>query len=513
MSNSATAQTRVAQAALLVGFFLAADKVLGLFRNIVITRTFGTSGELDAYYAAFELPDGLFTLIAGSALTTALIPILTARIQSETKEDVWRLVSAVVNWVLGIVAVCSVLAAIFAPQIIAGVAPGFGPDRAELAVQLMRLVLLQTLISCLSGVAMSTLQAHQHFLLPAAAPLAYTLGRIAGALFLAPHWGIFGLAWGGLLGTVGHFCIQVPGLIKYRVQWWPTFSHPALPQVVKLMGPRMLGLGVTYLSFVLPTYLGSSLQAGMISAYENAWQLMQFPETIIGTALGLTIFPTLAERANAQDWAGLRRTGGWALRLVLTLAIPAGAALMVLGEPLTAFFFQRGAFDAAATERVAFALRILGLGLVGHASLEVVSRLFYARRDMWTPLGAACAGLTVNVAIGVLLLPVLAQGAIALANSVGACLQVVILLVVARSALGGIEGRALASSLGRTLVATLLMVATIGGIQWALPGLDGWRGLLVSAGAGGVVYLLAAVGFKQEELMALPKLVTSRGRE
>jgi putative peptidoglycan lipid II flippase len=511
-SPDTPASAHVARSAVLVALLFAADKLLAVLRDAAIGRAFGASAELDAYYAAFELPDLLFTVVAGSALATALIPVLSALLARDDREGAWRLVSAVVNLALLIVATASVVAAIFAPQVIRAVAPGFDPYRTALAVRLMRLVLLQTLLSSLSGIAMSVLQAHQHFLLPAAAPLAYTMGRIVGALWLAPHWGIFGLAWGGLLGTVGHLLIQVPGLIRYGVRWRPTLRHADLGEVLRLMLPRALGLGATYLNFVLPTFLGSRLAEGAISAYEYGWRLMQFPETIIGTALGLTVFPTLAERANAGDTAGLRRTAGWALRLVLALAVPAAAGLVLLGRPLTALFFQRGAFDAAATERVYWGLQFFAVGLVSHAALEVVSRLFYARRDMWTPLWAALAGLAVNAGLGWVFLGPLAHGGIALANGLGAGLQVVLLLAVAGARLGGIEGRALVTSLARTLVATGALAAGVLAVRLALP-TTGLPGTLLALIAGAAAYLLAAVAVRQEEITSLPRLLMARRRE
>jgi len=507
----ASSARHVIRSAALVAFFFAVDKVLGLLRDVVVSRTFGASAALDAYYAAFELPDGLFTVVAGSALATSLIPVLSAHVGRGERESVWRLVSAILNLVLLIVAAVSIVAAIFAPQVIRAVAPGFDAPRQHLATQLMRLVLLQTLVSSASGVVMSVLQAHQHFLLPAAAPLAYTLGRIGGTLFLAPKFGIFGLAMGGLAGTVGHLLIQVPGLIHYRARWWPILRHPDLRQVLALMGPRMLGLGATYLNFVLPTFLGSRLPYGAISTYEYGWRLMQFPETIIGTALGLTVFPTLAERANAGDRAGLRRAASWALRLVLALAIPAAAGLLLLGQPLTAILLQRGAFDAEATARVAYVLRFFALGLIAHSALEVVSRLFYAQRDMWAPLWAALGGLLLNAGSGWLLLPTLAEGGIALANALGVCFQVAFLLFMAHRRLEGIEARALAQSLGRTLLGTAVMAVAVVGIQIALPG----KGTLVETGgsvaAGGVAYLIMAVLLQQEVFMDL--LARAKSRE
>ena len=502
--------SHVARSAALVAFLFAADKLLGLVRDAVIGHAFGASAALDAYYAAFELPDGLFTVVAGSAMATALIPVLSARIARGDREEVWGLVSAVINWALLTVAGVSVVAAVFAPQVIRAVAPGFDAETTALAVRLMRLVLLQTLISSASGIVMSVLQAHQHFLLPAAAPICYTLGRVAGALLLAPRWGIFGLAWGGLAGTVGHFLIQTPGLIRYHARWWPTLCHPDLRAVLALMGPRVLGLGATYLNFVLPTFLGSRLPGGAISAYEYGWRLMQFPETVIGTALGLTVFPTLAERVNTGDREGLRRTASWALRLVLALAVPAAVGLLVLGRPLTALFFQRGAFDATATGRVYWALQFFALGLVAHSALEVVSRLFYAQRDMWTPFWAALGGLVLNAGLGWLLLPYLAHGGIALSNSLGAGLQVGILLLVARHRLGGVETRALSTSLARTGAASALMGMAVTGFRALLPG----AGLLVT-GAGGlavgaVTYVLAALLLGSEEVRELPGLLLRR---
>ncbi len=508
--NAGLLSTHVARSAALVAALFALDKVLGLVRDAVIGRAFGASATLDAYYAAFELPDALFNIVAGLAMATVLIPVLSAYTERGDSAEAWRLASTVVNWALMVVTGISIIAGIFAADVIRAVAPGFEPERAALATQLMRLVLLQTILSSVSGIVMSILQAHRHFLLPAAAPLAYTLGRILGALLLAPHIGIFGLAWGGLLGTMGHFLIQVPGLVRYGARWSPTLRHPELAALLKLMGPRVLGLGVTYLNFVLPTYLGSRLTAGAIASYEYGWRLMQFPETIIGTALGLTVFPTLAQRANAGDREGLRSTAGWALRLVLELAIPAAVGLIVLGHPLTTLFLQRGAFDAAATERVYRGLQAFAFGLIAHSALEVSSRLFYAQRDMWTPFWAALAGLVANALVGRLLLVPMAHAGLALANSFGAALQVAILLVVAQRRLCGVVGRSMGSSLARTVAVSGAMGLSILAFQRLVPQtsvlLEGAGGLLV----GGVAFVVAVSLVGSRELRQLPRQLLDR---
>lgn len=504
----------ITRSALLVASLFALDKLLGVVREAAIGQAFGTSAVLDAYFAAFEVPEGLNTIVTGAALTTALIPLLSSVICHSDREELWHLVSSVINWVLLITGAASLVAALLARPIILTLAPGFAAQPAQvlLATRLMRLVLIQTLIFSISTVLTGTLEAHKHFLLPALGPLCYTLGRILGATVLAPRLGIFGLAWGGIGGALAHLLIKFPWLVQRGARWKPVLFHPALPELLRLMGPRILGMGVTYVTFVLPTTFGSLLPPGAIAAYEYAWKLMQLPETILGTALGTVVFPTLAEMASRGDREGLQHTFSWALRLVLALSIPAAVGLVVLGRPLTALLLQRGVFDAAATTRVYHALRFLALGLVTHSMLEVVARMFYARRDMWTPLWAALCGLALNIGAGWVLLPHLAQGAIALANSLGAGLQVAFLLLAARRLIGRAQVWALTMSLIRTLLAAILMGIAITALQTLWPGAGSFTVVAGGGITGALVYVTAATALGSEEIRTLPRLLTAQGR-
>jgi len=501
--------SQVARSTVLVASLLAADKLIGVVREAAVGRAFGMSQALDAYFAAFEIPEGLNVIVTGAALTTSLIPLLNHIIPRADPDALWRFVSSVLNWVLLVVGIASIGAAVFARPIILMVAPGFADDAAQvaLATRLMRLVLIQTLVFSASTIVTGTLQAHRHFLLPALAPLCYTLGRIVGVVVLAPRMGIFGLAWGGLGGAVAHLVIKLPWLIHHDAHWTRTLYHPELPNLLRLMGPRMLGMGATYVSFVLPTILGSQLPPGAISSYEYAWKLMQLPETVLGTALGIVVFPTLAHIAEQRDHVGLRQTFSWALRLILTLSVPAGVGLLVLGRPLTAIFLQRGAFDAAATERVYWALQFLALGLVTHSALEVVARLFYAQRDMWTPFWAALGGLILNAGLGWALLPALAHGAIALSNSLGAGLQVLVLLAVAHRRLGGVKERALIKSLARTGLASLGMGAVVIGFRVLMPTAGTLTIGVGGLALGGTTYVLVALLLGSDEIRELPRLL------
>jgi putative peptidoglycan lipid II flippase len=431
----------IARSSLIVsGGFLAA-KVLGFVREVLIAHAFGTTGQLDAYYAAFNLPDLLFALIPGGALASVFIPVLAGYLTTDDRTGGWRLASAVLNVVFLAVAVGSLIVTLTAPWLVAHVlAPGFSPQLQALTVDLMRLVLLSTLIFGVSGVVMGVLHAHQHFLLPAVAPVVYNLGIIFGAVVLAPRMGIFGLAWGVVAGAALHLIVQVPALIHFGARWSPTIGlgNAGAYEIVRLIGPRILTLGVVRINFLVMTNLASGLGVGSVSALNYAWDLMQLPESLIGTAIATAAFPTLAELVARGDRNGLRTTVSTTLWAILGLTVPAAIGLIVLGRPMIQLVFQRGAFDASSTQAVYWALQFYALGLVGHSTLEVATRIFYAEHDTRTPFLVAAAAMLAHLALSLTLMHGLGHGGLALANSLAVSLEVSGLLVIARRRLWGV---------------------------------------------------------------------------
>jgi len=490
-----------------------ASKVLGLVREMVIARAFGTSGELDAYYAAFNLPDLLFALIPGGALASVFIPVLAGYLTQEDQPGAWRLSSGILNGVFAIVALLGLAVGLAAPILVQRVlAPGFSASQQALTVDLMRLVLLSTLIFALSGVVMGILHAHQHFLLPAVAPLLYNLGIIGGALFLSSSIGVYGLAVGVVVGAAMHLTVQIPALIQHGARWSPTLglANPGLHRVVWLMGPRVLTLGVVRLNFLVMTNLASRLGEGSVSALNYAWLAMQLPQSILGTAIAIALFPTLSELAAQGERDSLRSTLSAALRAILMLTIPAAVGLILLGRPLIQFLFQRGAFQAASTQAVCWALQFYALGLVGHSALEVVARVFYAQQDTKTPLTIATGAMLSHLVLSLGLMGVLSHGGLALANSVAVTLEVSGLLWIAHKRLAGIEGdRIMASALRFTLAA-----AAMGGAVIALRGWgQGVNPLALGLGGsllGSLVYLGAALALGCEEIKTLVRMVRQR---
>ena len=500
---------------LLVGFFFALASVAGVVRNIVIARQFGIGADLDAYYAAFKLPDLLFTIVAGGALATTFIPVFARFLAADDRQGAWRLASAITNLVVLSVTVLAALAAALAPWLVHTIiAPGFDAAQQAETAALMRLVLVSTLVFGISAVQGSVLNGFKHFLLPAVAPVAYPLGIAAGALWLAPRYGVRGLALGAIFGALLHLAIKVPALLHYGFRWWPVLDlrTPAVRRVIVLMGPRVLDLGVYHLTLLVTTNLASRLGHGSVSALEWGWGAMQLPETVIGTAFGLVAFPTMADLAARRDWAGLRGTLSETLRLVLALTVPATFGLILLGRPLLAVLYQRGAFDAAATEAVFVALRFYAIGLVGQSCLELAARAFFAQQDMVTPLFVAAGSAAVNILLALVLMPSLGAGGLAFANSLAVSAEVLVLLAILGRRLGGLDARRVAGVLLRILLAATVMSGAVTLVLGALEGAGTLLALLAGGATGALVYVAGALLLRVGELSRLPRVLLAPTR-
>ncbi|MBN1993338.1 MAG: murein biosynthesis integral membrane protein MurJ [Anaerolineae bacterium] len=496
---------------ILMAAFLA-NKILAIARQIVIAQRFGTGSDYDAFVAAFRLPEILFMLIVGGALGTAFIPILSERLtrQPATDPDGWRLTSSVLNTMLLAVTLLAAMGALFAhPLVQTIVAPGFAPAEQFLTARLMQLALISTIVFSVSSLAGAVLNTRQHFFLPAVAPLIYNLGIIGGAVYLAPGMGVYGLTLGAVLGSMGHLFIQLPGLMRYGVKYYPLFNwrDADLRRVIKLMGPRVLNVAVIQINFVVIYRLASFLGEGSVSALDYGWDLMQMPQTIIGSAIGIALFPTMSELAARRDLPGLRHTMALTLRIILVLAVPAMVGLIVLGRPIIQVMFERGEFGPDSTAAVYQSLQFWALALLAHCALEVVNRTFYAQKDTLTPLLTSLVSMVINLALALALYQTLKAGGLALSNGVAVTVEVLLMLVIAHRRLGGIE----AGLILNTLVRSLLAAGTMGLAVIALINLLPTPSPLFMAIGGGAlglaVYLVAGFLLKIEAFRLLPRLV------
>ncbi len=487
-----------------------ASRLLGLVREMVIGAQFGASAELDAYLAAFRLPDLLFTVVAGGALASAFIPTFSERLVHGHLDAAWELASRVANLLLVILAGLAILIVILAPVLVDRlIAPGFTPEQKALTVLLMRWMLLSTVIFGLSGLFMGILNAFHHFFLPALAPVVYNLAIILAALFLAPTMGVQALVVGVVAGAAAHLLIQVPGLVRYGARWSPGLSlrDPGVREVIRLMGPRVLGLAVVQINFMVNVFLASHLLPGSISALNYAWLIMLLPQGIFAIAIATAAFPTFAQQAARGERQAMRETLGGIFALLLFLTVPAAVLLLLLRVPLVTLLLQRGAFDAADTALTSYVLAFFALGLVGHAVVEIAARGFYALKDTMTPVLVGLAAMTANIALSVILVRPLAVGGLALANSIATLTEMALLMWLLRRRLGGWEERRVFRSLASTLVATLIMIAVVVGLlsfgqTWPLR----FQAVIVG-GVAVVVYAAAAWLLRSPEARALPGLL------
>jgi putative peptidoglycan lipid II flippase len=502
----------LSRAAALVMALFVVSRALGLVRQMVIGALFGTSGDLDAYLAAARVPEMIFMVVAGGALGSAFIPTFTDHLAQEDRAGAWRLASAVVNLALIALTVTAGLMAAFAPTLVrTAIAPGFDAPQQALTTQLLRLMLVSPVIFGVSGVVMGALNAHQHFLLPALAPSVYNLSIIGGALLLGPRLGVEGMAIGVVVGAALHLLVQVPALLRHGARYVPTLGldNPSVREVGRLMAPRVLGTAIAQLNFVVNNSLASGLGEGAVSAINYAWLLMLLPQGVFAQAVGTAAFPTFAAQAARGERDEMRRTLAATLRAVFSLALPATVGLLVLGRPLVALLFERGAFGETSTEAVAWALAFYALGLVGHAGLEIIARAFYALHDTLTPVWVGGLAMGLNVALSLTLPEAFrlmgwpAHAGLALANSAATLLELVGLVLLIRWRMDGLEERRTLVGLAKSGLAALVMGVVLLGWQAALPG----TGALVMGGGGVVlgaaVYLGTALVLRAEELWAI----------
>ena len=519
--TSAADKAQIARAAGLVMALFVVSRVLGLLREMVISYQFGTGGDLDAYLAAFRLPDILFQIVAGGALASAFIPTFTTLLARQDDKGAWRLASAIINLVLIMTAAFAALAALLAPWLVSAIiAPGFDAQRQALTSDLMRVMLITPVIFGVSGVFMGILNARKHFLLPALAPILYNLGIILGAVFLAPDMGVMGLAAGVVAGALGHLLVQIPGLVRYGLRYTPTLGLQlaSVREVGRLMLPRVVGLAAVQINFLVNTILASGLVPGSLTAINFAWLLMLLPQGVFAQSIATAAFPTFSTQAAKGQVAEMRSTLAVTLRAVLYLALPAAIGLIVLRKPLVQIIFQRGAFTETSTEMVAWALAFFALGLPAHAVVEIVVRAFYALHDTKTPVMIGIGAMVLNVILSLAFIALfraldwMPHGGLALSNSLATTIEMAVLLGIIRQRLGGLEGRRMLASLSRIGLASLLMGAVAGALAWLLRDQGAWLAAGAGITIGLVEYVAVSLALRSPEPWAVWDMIARRGR-
>lgn len=498
------------------------SNLTGLLRQILILRAFGTENVLDAFNAASTYTDLLFSLIAGGALASAFVPTFTAFLAKDDHKNAWQLASALINLVLLILTLTSLISAFFSRQLVELIlAPKFSLPQQDLTASILRILLIAPSIFGVSGLLMGILNAHQVFLWPALAPSMYWLGMILGVLFLTPRMGIFGLAWGAVLGAAMHLLVQWPAVLRLTSHHYSLtlgLRFPAVRRVGILMAPRLLGVAIVQINFVVNTILATGQPEGSLTALKSAWAVMTMPQVVIAQAIAIAALPTFSAQVARGEMSAMRHSLASTLRGVIFLSLPASIGLILLRNPVISLLFERGKFDMQSSQLVAWALLWYSAGLLGHSIVEIVSRAFYALQDTKTPVLIGAAAMSLNVLLSLIFphlfvrLGWMPHGGLALANSLATTLEMAALLWLMRQRLNGLDSKHILSGSAYALLGTLVMSILLGVWLGWTSGLNVWirggGGVIL----GGVLYAAAILAMGVPEARELLSLLPKSSR-
>ncbi len=512
-------QHGVLRAVGVIGAATLASRVLGFVRDMVVARAFGAGPVTDAFFVAFRIPNLLRRLLAEGALSTAVIPVFTEYLERNGRAEFGRMVRAVTGVATVVLCVVSGVGMLLAPWIVRVMAPGWNADPGliGLAGRLTSLMFPYLLLVGLAALAMGALNAQHRFFTAALGPAVLNVAMILSVLVLAGRLSppVFSLAVGVLVGGAGQLLVQLPELARLGVPLRPSaeWSHPAVRMIAGRLWPAVFALAAVQVTVLLNTLLASLLPQGTVSYLYYADRVMEFPLGVFGIALATAVLPSMAGHAARGERRALTDTLGFSLRLSAFVALPATVGLVVLGQPIVRLLFERGEFSAADAVATTQALAAYAVGLPAFSATRIAAQTFYALGDTRTPVWAGLASVAANCLFALALMWPLQHAGLALASSLSAYVNVILLGWLLRRRLGPIGGRRMAGSLLRTGGASAVLLlwclwagARLGG------GPAGAAWTLGALGAGMVVYLAAAAALRAPELGALLGLLRRRGQ-
>ena len=464
----------VARNAGIISLAVMASRVLGLVRDQVFAILFGAGLQYDAFLTAFRIPNLLRDLFAEGALSAAFVTTFTQVLETQGEEEAFRLSNRIATALMIVLGIICVLGWIFAPSIVNLLAPGFFavPGKADLTIHLTRIMIPFLLLIALAAKAMGILNARHNFGVPAIAPVFFNLGSIIGGLFLGftlgPALGlspIEGMAFGTLVGGFLQFAVQWPSLRRAGFRYRPmlSLSDPGVRQIMRLMGPAIIGTAAVQINVFVNTNFASSIidpatgtvANGPVSWLSYAFRFMQFPIGVFGVAVATATLPPLSRSIARQDYNEFRQTLAHGLALVFLLCIPSAVGLAVLGRPIVALIFEHGRFNALDTLETGNALAAYSIGLAGYAAVKVLSPAFYALNDARTPMLISLGSIAVNYVMNSMLVGPFGHVGLAFSTSTVALVNFLLLAIFMRRRLGRLEGGRLASTVLRICLASL----------------------------------------------------------
>ena len=515
---------RLARSTAFFSFATGLSRIAGLIREIVVASLFGVSGAMSAFTIAFQVPNLVRALFADMALQGAFVPIFTELLEKGERKEAFRIASTLFFVILLALGGLTALFMLLAPVIVPLFTPGFSPDLDALTVSLSRLMFPIVVMLALTGLVVGMLNSFGHFSVPALAPAAWNVVIIAAIVGLMPVFPeedeIYTYAIGILAGTLVQFLLPTPWLRGRGGRFSLSFDwrNPLVLRVLKLMFPVTIALGLINFSGLINSSIGTLVNDSAPAAIDKAFRIYMLPQGLFSIAIATILFPTLSRYAARGEMDDMRRTMGNGVRLIALFLIPSAMLMAVLAEPITRLIFERGMFDARATDLVTDALIWWSLSLPFQGISLLLSRTYFSLQRPWVTTAIAGGNLLVNAIVSLALYKPFGISGIVIGTVVGTTGMALAQFYMLRPDLHGVEG-------GRTLLAGIRMVlaaALLGavsyGIWWLLDDALG-RGLLgqiVSLGtgilAGSAVYAAIVWALKMPEGRQVATLLPARFR-
>lgn len=506
--------TTLTGGAIIIAAASVASRVFGLIRDRLLATQFGAGDQLDVYYAAFRIPDLIFNVLVLGALSAAFIPVFVqyierAKSDSHVKKEVWYLANSLLNILLVGLVVLGATLFICAPLVVPLIAPGFDAEKQAMVVKMTRIMLGSIVFFGISNVMTGILNSFKRYVNFAFAPVMYNIGIIIGIVAFVPRYGIYGLAYGVILGAFFHFLVQIPGVLRigYRYQAVADRRHPGVREIGRLMVPRTFGLAVNQIDQLVSVIIGSFLAAGSVAVFNFANNLQHFPISVFGVSLAVASYPFFSEASARKDNAMFVVHFSTTFRRILFLIIPISVLIVLLRAQIVRVVLGSGAFDWTATYLTAQTLGFFALSLFAQSTIPLLARSFYAWHDTKTPVLVAIGTVCLNIMGAIILSRMMGVVGLGLSFTIASIIQMLTLLLLLRKRRGYLDDKKIVLSVVKIGLISAMMGAVVIGAKYVLAlgvNMQSFVGILIQGVGAGMIglafYLIMAMVFRCDEI-------------
>lgn len=510
--------SRVAKAAVGLMAVTLIAKFLGFGRELALATAYGASGTSDAFLVAMNIPAVIFTAI-GTSLGTAFIPLYCDVDSKLGEREANKFTNNVFNIVVLICLAFSVIGVLFTPQIVKLFAIGFKGETLAQAIYFTRIMLLGMAFLGMSYIMMAYLQVKENFMIPGLMPVPYNMFIII-AILVSVKVSPYLLPWGALIGLLFQFLFQLPFAMKkgFRYRPYINLKDEYLKKMLWLIGPVLIGVAVNQINTIVDRTIASTLVEGSISALNYANKLNQFVMGMFIVSISSVIYPMLSKLSSENNKDKFNRSISTSINAVTLIVIPISVGAIILANPIVKLLFQRGEFDARATQMTAIALMFYSVGMIGFGLRDILGKVFYSLKDTKTPMinGVIAMGLNITLNITFVKFTNMQLAGLAFATSISALVTIVLLFISLRRKIGPFGGKSIALVMIKSMISAALMavvalfayntIASIlgsGAIQEIIT-------LAASVGMGALVYGISIILLKVSEVNLILDTIKSK---